>query len=232
MISGLEGLSESALKDWIETSLKENTHVLAAGYQGQTLKYQDANHSLVIKIPHGRGLIRLFHIRMLKHEFDVYQKLLGFEGAPRCYGLVDNQYLVIEFVNGQPIRNGRPSDEKNYFEKLFTYIQQMHERDVAHMDLKRKDNLLVVDGERPCLIDFGAAVIKKTGFHPFNRFWYRLAQRFDYNAWIKHKYQNQFHRVSEQDRPYYKKTITEIVSRKIKRFYKDYIYDKKKSRNP
>ncbi|MCW9012473.1 MAG: hypothetical protein OQL06_01725 [Gammaproteobacteria bacterium] len=230
MISELQGLDETKLKGWIESSLEQNTHILAAGYQGKTLKYEDANHQLVIKIPHGSGLIKRFHIRMLKHEYDVYQKLSGFKGAPKCFGMIDNQYLVIEFINGQPIRSARPVDEERFFRQLFEYIEAMHGCEVAHMDLKRKDNLLVVNGNEPCLIDFGAAVIRKHGFHPFNSFWYKLAQRFDYNAWIKHKYQNQFHLISDEDRPYYRKTVTEIVSRKIKRFYKDFIYNRKKQK--
>ena len=45
-----------------------------------------------------------------------------------------------------------------------------------------------------------------------------------------YKYQNQFHLISDEDKPYYNKTITEIISRKIKRFYKNYIYDKKKKK--
>ena len=228
MFEGLIDLSEAGLKQWIEQSLAEHKNILAAGYQGQTLIYKTDHHQLVIKVPHGRGLIKRFHISMLKHEYAVYKKLTGFNGAPKCYGLVDNQYLVIEYINGQPIRSQRPVNEEYFFKKLFEYIEEIHRLEVAHMDLKRKDNLLVVNGKTPCLIDFGAAVIRQKGFHPFNHFRYRLAKRFDYNAWIKHKYNNNLNTISEADQPYFNRTYTEIFSRKIKRFYKDYIYDKRK----
>ncbi len=223
MLEGLNGLDESRLKEWIDNSLQQNQHLLAKGYQGQTLFYQDESQQLVIKVPHGRGLIRLFHIHMLKHEYEVYKRLEGFEAIPPCYGMVAGQYLVIGFINGQPIRNSRPANESGYFEKLFKFIQLMHDKGVAHFDLKKKDNLLVVGDDTPCLIDFGAAVIRKQGFHPLNAFWFNLAKRFDYHAWIKHKYRNELTEMNDADSVYYKKTRIEIVSRKIKRFYKDRI---------
>jgi predicted Ser/Thr protein kinase len=227
MLKGLKGIDENRLKEWIESSLQNNENLLAQGYQGQTLFYQDESHQLVIKVPHGRGLIRLFHIHMLKHENDVYERLSGFDAIPPSFGMVADQYLVIGYVNGQPIRKTRPANESLYFEQLFKFIQTMHDKGVAHFDLKKKDNLLVVGDDTPCLIDFGAAVIHKSGFHPFNSFWFNLAKRFDYHAWIKHKYQYDLSEISEVDSAFYKKTRIEIVSRKIKRFYKDRIRRKR-----
>jgi len=98
--------------------------------------------------------------------------------------------------------------------------------DVAHFDLKKKTNLLVVDGNRPCLIDLGVAIIRKPGFHPLNKFLFRMARQFDFNAWIRHKYQNNPALISDEDLPYYNKTRTEIYTYKIKRFYKDRIKPK------
>lgn len=230
MLENLEGISEAGLKQWIESSLAEHSNILAEGYQGQTLIYRETTPQLVIKVPHGRGLIRRIHVSMLRHEYAVYQQLKGLEVAPGCFGMVDDQYLVLEFVDGVPIRKQRPQPDTGFYDLLFEYIQQIHQHDVAHMDLKRKDNLLVIAGRYPKLIDFGAAVIRKNGFHPFNRFHFNLAKRFDLNAWIRHKYDKQIDEVSDEDRVYYKRTIIEKVSRKLKRFYKNYIYDWKKSR--
>jgi serine/threonine protein kinase len=95
----------------------------------------------------------------------------------------------------------------------------MHRLNVAHMDLKKKDNLLTTENDQPYLIDFGAAVIKKKGLHPFNSFWYKLAKRFDYNAWIKHKYHNRMDEISDNDQVYYKQTLTEKYAGLIKKAY-------------
>lgn len=229
MLEDLKGMSEVGLKQWIESSLAEHSNILAEGYQGQTLIHRKSSPHLVIKVPHGRGLIRRLHVAMLRHEYAVYRQLKGLELAPRCYGMVDDQYLVLEYVEGVPIRKHRPNPDTGFYEILFSYIEQMHLHDVAHMDLKRKDNLLVVDGRYPKLIDFGTAVIRKKGFHPFNRFHFELARRFDFNAWIRHKYDKKIDEVSDEDLVYYKRTNIEKVSGKIKRFYKNYIYDWKKS---
>lgn len=216
----IKGLNESSLRQWIEDSLQNNTHTLAAGYQGKTLLFESDSHRLVIKVPHGRGLVKYIHTLMLRHENCVYEMLANFEGSPECYGLIDNRYLVLAFVDGHPIRKKQPDNHEAYFSKLFEFIEDMHQFQVAHMDLKKKDNLLITRNDEPCLIDFGTAVIKKTGFHPLNAFWFNLAKRFDYNAWIKHKYHNNMYNLSSEDGVYYQRTFIEKISSSIKKSYK------------
>lgn len=212
-------LDKHDLKLWVEESLSNNSNTLASGYQGKTLLYTNDEQSLVIKTPHGRGFTRYIHTRMLRHEAHVYQQLKNLEGIPRSYGLIDNQYLALELIEGDPIRNKRPVDNEKYFSELFKIIESMHELEVAHMDLKKKDNLLVTHHDQACVIDFGAAVIKKHGLHPFNHFLYRLAKRFDYNAWVKHKYHNNMHNLKDADAIYYQRTRIEKMATKIKRFF-------------
>ena len=82
---------QPGLRQWIEQSLAEDSHILAAGYQGKTLLYQPPGRKLVIKVPHGRGLARWLHTRMLRHEYAVYRRLEGLDGIPACVGMVDNR---------------------------------------------------------------------------------------------------------------------------------------------
>jgi len=216
----IKDLDQSRLKQWVEDSLSNNTNTLAAGYQGKTLRYQNDDLNIVIKTPHGHGFVKYLHTRMLRHEAQAYQQLQQFKDIPDCYGLIDNQYLALEFIEGDPIRNKRPIDEEKYFKKLFIMIEQMHEQGVAHMDLKKKDNLMVTHHDEPCIIDFGAAVIRKKGFHPINHFLYRLAIRFDYNAWVKHKYHNNMHNIEAADKIYYQRTFIEKIAKTIKRTFR------------
>ena len=216
----MQQLDEAALKQWIEESISNSANILAAGYQGQILHYEDADNDFLIKVPHGKGLARKFHLKMLRHEYDVYQKLGDFDGAPACHGLIDDQYLVLEYVNGRTIRKKRPLDEDEFHARLFDYIRAMHAKGVAHMDLKRKDNLLVKADETPCILDFGAAVIKKQGTHFLNQYHYQIAKQFDYNAWIKHKYHDRSpDEISMADRKYYKVTWIETLASIIKGAY-------------
>ena len=208
-----------SLLPWIEQSLQNNSNQLAQGYQGQTLLYDDGDRRMVIKTPHGRGLVRYIHTRMLRHEYAVYQRLQGAPYIPECYGLIDNTYLAIEFIPSQTIRQRRPANDSHFYDKLLDAIKQMHARQVAHMDLKRKENLLVTEDEQPVLIDFGAAVIYKPGLRPLNHFLYRLACRFDFNAWIKHKYMGRMQDISDIDKQFYNRSFVERLASKIKRGY-------------
>lgn len=213
-------LSQDTLVRWIEDSLAAGTHRLAGGYQGQTLLYADAAVRLVIKAPTGHGLARRISTLMLRHEARVYERLSGFNAAPRCYGLLRGQYLILQHVDGVSMRHAEIADRDTFFAELLDHLQALHARGIAHSDLQKKDNLLVVDGRHPCLLDFGAAVIFKSGFAPFNHFHYRFAERLDFNVWAKLKYRGRFTDMSEADRVYYHRTRLEKLARVLKRIFR------------
>jgi predicted Ser/Thr protein kinase len=215
----LASLSPETLVRWIEDSLAAGTHRLAGGYQGQTLLYTDDSVRLVIKAPTGRGLMKWISTLMLRHEGRVYQRLSAFPAAPRCYGLLRGCYLVLQYVDGVSMRHAEITDRDSFFAELFDQLQALHARGIAHSDLQKKENLLVVDGRHPCLLDFGAAVILKSGFAPFNHVHYRFAERLDFNVWAKLKYRGRFENMSEADRVYYHRTRLEKLARALKRIF-------------
>jgi len=212
--------SQDALERWIEDSLAAGTHRLAGGYQGQTLLYADAGVRLVIKAPTGRGLAKWISMFMLRHEARVYQRLAGFDAAPRCYGLLRGRYLVLQYIDGISMRHAEIVDRDAFFAELLGHLQALHARGVAHSDLQKKENLLVVDGRHPRLLDFGAAVIFKPGFAPFNHFHYRFAERLDFNVWAKLKYRGRLEHISDTDRAYYHRTWLEKLARFLKRIFR------------
>jgi len=214
----LNDITEDELVAWIKTHLASNTSIHARGYQGNVYLYQDKGRRLIIKAAAGAGLVSWLRTAMLRNEYRVYEKLRGFTGSPRCYGLVRGRYLVLEYIDGAPIRDATIGDQETFFTRLLELIKELHRRGIAHTDLKRKDNLLVVDGLRPCLIDFGAAVVYRPGFHPLNHFLFDLAKQFDHNAWVKlkHRYIEQ---APEKDLAYYRFTRIERLARWIKRRY-------------
>lgn len=209
--------SEDALVRWIEDSLASGSHRLAQGYQGQTLLYQDRNLRLVIKAPSGRGLMRWLSRFMLRREARVYALLKNLPAVPRCYGLLRNRYLVLDYIEGVSMRHAEIDDRESFFTELLNTIQALHARGIAHSDLQKKENLLVIGRRHPCLLDFGAAVVWKSGFAPFNHMHYRFAQRLDFNQWAKLKYRGRFEQMSEADRPYYRRSMLEKIARALKR---------------
>lgn len=210
---------EDTLVRWIEVSLATGSHRLAHGYQGAVYLYPGPPR-LVIKAATGTGVMRMLRRRMLRREYTVYQKLGGFRGSPRCHGFLDDRYLILEHIEATPLRRAVLTDRTVFFDALFEHINALHARGVAHFDLKKKDNLLVTAAGLPCLIDYGAAIIRKPGFAPLNRYLYRLAERFDFNAWVKLKYDGKYANVSAADRAYYRRSFVEKAARVLKRGYK------------
>jgi tRNA A-37 threonylcarbamoyl transferase component Bud32 len=215
----MENVSDRELLAWIKDSIRDRKNILSRGYQGHVYLYQNKGHCLIIKAPMGWVLGRWIRLIMLRNEHRIYSRLSVMKGIPRCFGLLDNQYLVLEYIDGIPIRTAHIEDRNRFFKDFLTLIKGLHEAGVAHTDLKKKDNVLVVEGRFPYVIDFGVAVLRKPGFAPINHYLYNLASTFDFNAWVKLKYDGRYEEVTEKDSVYYNRTLIEKVSRRIKDTY-------------
>jgi predicted Ser/Thr protein kinase len=219
MLRNMDYLTESELLQWVRESVKTRSNIFSYGYQGHVYLYEAKGQRLVLKAPTGWGLGNLIRRAMLRNEYRVYSRLSGLRGVPRCYGILGGRYLVLEYIDGIPVRRAHITDRGSFFESLLKLIKELHKAGVAHTDLKKKDNLLVVEGRTPYVIDFGVAVVRKPGFAPINRYLYNLARKFDFNAWVKLKYEGKFENIAEEDRGYYNRTVVEKVSRWIKDTY-------------
>ena len=220
MANLLGGVQERQILEWIKSSIKNESNIYSHGYQGQTYLYERKGQRFIIKAPSGWGLAKLIRMWMLRNEYRIYTRISGLKGIPICHGLIDGRYLVLEFIGGTPIRSARVTDPGAFFDLLLNLIKEIHDLGVAHTDLKKKDNILVVDGKIPYIVDFGVAVARNPGFAPLNHYLYALAKKFDYNAWTKLKYKRKLHHISEKDRQYYDRTFVEKASRRIKRTYR------------
>ena len=221
MQNDISGINEGELLRWIETSVKTGSNIISHGYQGHIYLYEDEGRRLIIKVPMGWGVGRFIRRIMLRNEFRVYSKLSAVDGIPRCFGFLKGNYLVLQFIDGVSVKNALIANRKQFYKALLDLIKNLHTAGVAHGDLKKKDNLLVVHEQIPCVIDFGVAVIKKRGFAPLNHFLYNIAAKFDLNAWAKLKYNRKLENITGEDREYYNRTILETASHKIKRIYRN-----------
>ena len=187
------------------------------GYQGNIHTGQVGEHKILVKSAAGRGLAAWLNRRMLRREYLIYERLAGIDGIPRCFGYFIGRYLVLENVDAQTLRDGTISDRDGYFVEMLAIIEAIHERGIAHGDLKRKENVLVTRDSRPCLIDFGVSVFRKPGFHPLNHFRHNFSHQHDFNAWVKHKYNRNYQEISPEDAKYYRPLLIEDIARRIKR---------------
>ena len=220
MLRDMDNLTESELLQWVRGNVKTRSNIFSGGNQGHVYLYEGKDQRLILKAPMGWGLGRVMRRAMLRNEYRVYSRLSEVRGVPRCYGILDRRYLVLECINGVPLRRARITDRGMFFEKLLNLIKGLHKAGVAHGDVKKKDNILVVEGRTPCVIDFGVAIVRKPRFAPLNHYLYNLARKFDFNAWVKLKYNRKFENIVDEDRQYYNRTVVEKVSRWIKRAYR------------
>lgn len=195
---------------------------LGSGYQASVESYSTAAGDVVVKKPHRSALLGWLWRRLLRREHAVYERLSGTPGVPRTFGLIDGEYLALEYVPGPSLREHEPHLENRaaFFAQLLRTLRAMHAAGVAHADLKRKDNVIVAAGERPFLIDFGIAAQRGSSW--LGRAWFEHQCQADYNAWIKLKYGRRIEPVeaaallSPDDAALYKPLWTERIARAIR----------------
>jgi len=172
----------------IQSAVDDPATRVNAGNQGAVHVVEADGKRLIVKSATGRGIVRRLRERHVRHEHRAYERLAGVRGVPRCHGLAGGRFLVLDYVEGPNVRDAQLRDVPAFYERALSVIEAIHARGVAHVDLKRRDNILVAPGEEPVLLDFGLAVLREPGFRPLNHWLFGLACRLDVNAWVKHKY--------------------------------------------
>lgn len=172
-------LSDSVIREL--TAVKGET--LGAGYQATVTLHDTSAGKLVVK----NAVQRLFGRSGVAREHDAYVRLSGISGIPNLYGLLGDSRLVLEYVEGNSLRQREAvlQNRERFFSKMLATIDAMHAAGVAHCDLKRKDNTLVGPDETPYLVDFGVACIFNESDGWLKRRWFRMMKQMDYNAWVK-----------------------------------------------
>jgi len=196
------------LESLVNQATLARADVLARSNQGVVYRLSAAGGDLAVKKAAGKGPLLAINRHALKREFHAYRRLDGLSGVPRCLGLAEERFLVLDFIDARPFRDSTTGPD--FFDQLLETIRAMHERGVAHGDLKRKANLMVAPDGRPVLLDFGAATLLRQGRHPINRRLFEFMRQTDLNAWVKLKYGG-YSDVSEADRALLRRSWLERV---------------------
>lgn len=119
--------------------------------------YEGPSGKVILKMGRTRRLfglpMRWLGRLLADREFDVYQAVADLPGIPKCLGRLGDTGFVHAFVEGHPLqRNEQVNDE--FFPQLEQLITELHRRDIAYVDLEKRENILVDAAGRPCLIDF------------------------------------------------------------------------------
>lgn len=212
------GLGHDALV-WLERAIQRSSgRLLGSGYQASVYLYATPAGDVVVKKPHEASLLGPLWRRTIRREHAVYGRLRGVPGIPRSFGLIDGRYLVLEHIAGPSLRarDAQLADRERFFDLLLETLRLMHAAGVAHGDMKRKDNIIVGPGERPYLIDFGAAWLRHDAGGALAHRWFASGMQLDYNAWIKLKYRRRVDALSADDAALYRPLAAERIARVLR----------------
>jgi hypothetical protein len=136
-----------------------------------------------------------------EHEARNLRRLRDVKQVPKLLGRYGECGLIYEFMEGCELGKAAELPD-DFFEKLRVLLKELHRRNVAYLDLNKRDNILVGEDGNPRLIDF------QISFHaPQNAFlqgvWQRLlnvGKKADLYHLYKLKRKLQPQRLTEQER--------------------------------
>lgn len=145
---------------------------------------------VVVKDYGRRGLVGRWIGRMqLRRERRVYRRLDGIDGVPLFLGMVDRHSFAVTYVAGRPIDQYMHRD-RGLIEKILAGLRDLigtiHRRGVAHVDLRRRNNVLVDEAGNVHLIDFAGSLWFRPGSLGCRRVFPWL-KKIDESAFLKWK---------------------------------------------
>ena len=132
---------------------------------------------------------RLLGRLQIRREIRALRLLRGVPGIPACGGRAGRYGLLIERVEGERITRWcerNPGGRAALFARLDRLVASIHARGVVHVDLRKRDNILVTPEGRPYLIDFNAS-FRFDRRRPLGRALLAVARRIDTQALLKWK---------------------------------------------
>jgi hypothetical protein len=118
---------------------------------------------------------------LARREANALRRIDGMPATPRLLRW-DGRVLDRSYMAGAAMYQRPPRGDVAYFRKARHLLQVLHRRGVAHNDLAKEANWLVLADGAPALIDFQLAVRGA----PRSR-WMRLLAREDLRHLLKHK---------------------------------------------
>ena len=118
--------------------------------------------------------------RLAAREARALDALAGIAGVPRLVSW-RNGVLLRSWLDGEPMQVARPRDPA-YFRQALRLLRRLHRAGVAHNDLAKEPNWLVLADGAPALLDFQLASVSWRRGPLF-----RMRAREDIRYLLKHK---------------------------------------------
>lgn len=92
---------------------------------------------------------------MVKREYRAFARLEGIDGIPQEPFMLDAYAVGYRFVYGKTLRAaGADEIPDGFFPALEELVHRMHERNIVHLDLRNRRNILIDEQGAPVLLDF------------------------------------------------------------------------------
>lgn len=107
----------------------------------------------------GQVPLRWLGQRLAGREARALRRLADLPGIPRPLGPISAEGVPLPYAVGHDFVPGHPlgKDERvgdNFFPELLRLLAEVHRRELAYVDLHKRENILVGDDGRPYLVDF------------------------------------------------------------------------------
>jgi len=123
---------------------------------------------LLLESPSRKAIVKDFSRKLLpvrwygrwqiRREASIYRKLAGIQGVPRYFGRIGKNAMAIEYVEGERISHWRRRElPPELFTRLWGLIEAIHARGIVHIDLRKRDNILISPSGEVFIIDFNAS---------------------------------------------------------------------------
>lgn len=149
-----------------------------------------------------RNLVGRF---LIWRESKALRRLGHTKGVPRLHQVIPGVALVVEEIRGKPLERVKDRLEipQNFFGDLKDLVDRIHQKGVAHCDLKRAANILLGDDGLPYVVDWGASICESE-FRPYPlRLVYQRFLQDDYMAITKRKLQYAPETVGPREKAFY-----------------------------
>lgn len=184
------------MTDWPSIPLEEIrqhatvTHRKAHGSRPDVLQINIGGDEAVLKdYTHSDTWFRrLLAPLLVIREVRALKKLDAVTGVPRLYHVYNRYAFLIGSIRCSPasqIQKGVLGDD--FFERMIAVLDDIHEKGVAHCDLRSAGNTLVTDDHQPWLVDFVASIHQSSHWNFIGRWVFEQFVEADYGAVLKLK---------------------------------------------
>ena len=159
------------------------------GSRPDVLRVRYGEAQAILKDQNGcdAAFARLLGPLLAHREAKALDALRGLAGIPVLLARPDRRSILMAHLAATPIGRASHPDWPAFFTALENLLDAMHDRGVAHCDLRSPDNTLVDESGKPVLVDFVASVRRGGAWNPIGRWIFHLFCGVDEKAVIKLK---------------------------------------------